>query len=255
MKLNEKQKKIAVITVCLMACALIFPPFYIRLPNGVETNMGYGFLLDPPTRGYTTALINISTLVLEWIMLALLGGLGVYLKRESCEVNSPEHENLKEPNKLVGVKGWLLLFCISLTILSPLKSISNAIAFVSVMKYYFGADPLADALLFIETLMYVGLSVMAAYAGYSMWSVKPNALKLAKSYLYVMLSMPLLIGFIDGLLVRTLYIDEIGLLEEVAKSFLATAFAVAVWLAYLSKSVRVQNTYASNSIELNGESR
>ena len=65
-----------VVTVIGIAALLLmlYPPFYIRGANGVATNLGYHFLLDPPRRGEIVALIHVPTLLVQFVGLLLVGG-------------------------------------------------------------------------------------------------------------------------------------------------------------------------------------
>lgn len=45
---------------------MLFPPFHIQF-GGHQVNMGYGFILSPPTRGGTTASVDEMMLATQWL--------------------------------------------------------------------------------------------------------------------------------------------------------------------------------------------
>jgi len=56
---------------------LLYPPFYMRYPNGVVDNLGYHFLFDPPYRSQVTASVYAPTLLVQ--LLGLVIGVSVWL--------------------------------------------------------------------------------------------------------------------------------------------------------------------------------
>jgi hypothetical protein len=53
---------------------MLYPPFYVRAANGVLSNLGYHFLLDPPSRsGPVFGLVHVPTLLVQFVALVIVG--------------------------------------------------------------------------------------------------------------------------------------------------------------------------------------
>jgi hypothetical protein len=62
--MNKKQQVILLITAAFIFLMLLVPPFHYRVGNGMETNMGYSFLFNPPSFSEAAVgTINIGTLL------------------------------------------------------------------------------------------------------------------------------------------------------------------------------------------------
>ena len=67
-------RRLLLISVGLGAVViLLYPPFYMRYPNGVVDNLGYHFLFDPPARSGITASVYSRTLLAQLLGLAIVG--------------------------------------------------------------------------------------------------------------------------------------------------------------------------------------
>lgn len=71
--MNNKQKKILLIVVGVILVMLIFPPFQVTYQAGVVDNLGYRFILSPPTDGDRIGTVNIGLLSIQWVGAALIG--------------------------------------------------------------------------------------------------------------------------------------------------------------------------------------
>ena len=49
---------------------LLYPPFHIRVSDSLVWKMGYGWLFDPPRRGFVEATVNYELLGLQWLAVA-----------------------------------------------------------------------------------------------------------------------------------------------------------------------------------------
>lgn len=86
--MNVKQKKIFLTTIIVIALMGIFPPWHFLFESiGVSQNMGYGFIASPPQ--FTTAgggslacEINVKILLVQWAVMAILGGGLVYYNKQ-----------------------------------------------------------------------------------------------------------------------------------------------------------------------------
>ncbi len=72
--MNKRQQTILHVCIALIVAMLLFPPFHVRLANGIVANLGYGFLLDPPLRGSIAGSIDVSVLIVQWVAVILVCG-------------------------------------------------------------------------------------------------------------------------------------------------------------------------------------
>jgi hypothetical protein len=143
---------------------------------------------------------------------------------------------------LRGVGGWLLFFCISLTMLSPLITLYRLLSAFGPVLRVSGTYPGLLVVTIIDTVLSVGLMAFSIFAGISLWRVAPKAVSIAKAYLisllvYSVLVIPLV--FLAGLPSRA----NAVMFQEGLIGLLRSFGYVAIWLSYLSKSKRVAATY------------
>ena len=74
----------------------------------------------------------------------------------------------------VGVRGWLLLFCVVLTFLNP-----ASIAYQMVVALRLGLDVVGT----VYVLGYSAIALFSLTAGLFLWQVRPNAVTTAKIFL------------------------------------------------------------------------
>jgi small basic protein len=150
---------------------------------------------------------------------------------------------LTEP-KYKEVGGWLLFFCLTLTVFSPLITI------ISLLSAYSGSDRVVDrypglmVITDIDTFLSLGLMAFSVYAGVGLWRVTLGAVRTAKRYLLCLLAYAVvatILPFIAGLPSK---VNE-AMVEFVFIGSFRTAVYVAIWYAYLNKSARVKATFES----------
>lgn len=128
MKLNKSQRKIAGFFGCAIVFTFLFPPFVIQGYGGVSVSVGYGFFLSPPD---ARAVINVSTLLIEWLFVAIISTLVYVLNLE----NQKDFFDLTLPLKILRSLMRLieaLIFCLYRTKLTAIKVFLLA-AFVGVL--------------------------------------------------------------------------------------------------------------------------
>jgi hypothetical protein len=129
-----------------------------------------------------------------------------------------------------GVRGWLLLFCISLTVFNPLSIIASLGAVsTSDMFHDFRLAFMADEIL---SFIFAGLFI---YVGTCLWRVRPGAVKKAKVFLWCVVAL-------NAILVLLTLMASLPSHDDRAKA-IASAIAALAWLAYLDSSKRVKATY------------
>ncbi len=146
-----------------------------------------------------------------------------------------------------GIGGWLLLFCIGATVLSPL--------FIGV-RILDSWDVMARAMESNPTFRIYGLAVYAAYtllvissvfAGLALWTKNRDALR-AVTFFFVMIVLTLAVeyGFpyllpLSKRVTDALWKDGVGQ-TEITRS----GIYLLVWVSYFKKSRRVRNTFGRN---------
>jgi hypothetical protein len=132
------------------------------------------------------------------------------------------------PNqKLVGVRGWLLFFCIGLTIFSPLYILTDV-----TKELQIGASN-AVALDLIQLCLSIMVGVM-------LWTRNSYAVTAARIYLAAMLVLSggcLAIVLAAGTSITSMQPDDV-------KAVVQNVVGSLIWLAYLQFSKRVRLTFA-----------
>ena len=146
--------------------------------------------------------------------------------------------------RLKGVRGWLLFFCLGLTVLNPLITLGLLAASYSESSKYFNRFPSLLAITVIETLLGVAMAAFSIYAGVGLWSVRPRAVQMAKRYLLCFLgyhAIAAVLPFMPGLPSAA---NE-AMIAQVLQSITRVLLYFAIWNSYLNKSERVKATYES----------
>jgi hypothetical protein len=141
-----------------------------------------------------------------------------------------------------GMKGWLLLLCVSMAILTPMTGLISLVAVSDVLKPYFDQDPALFKLVLISGICNICLLVYSMYAGVSLWRVTPNAVTSAKRYLVVLFHYSFFSIFLPQL---------VGLSEKTQTEIykdnplynLIVMLEACLWYLYMRKSKRVKATY------------
>jgi hypothetical protein len=147
----------------------------------------------------------------------------------SCSVQS-EPALVIANSKLKGVGGWLLFFCVSLTILSPLAALASV--------------PALFTREFNPVLVFVlGLIALGAFVGANIWMVTDRAITLVKVYfIAVGATAGLAIVYVVG---AATFTGE-GLSVISLLSYLRMFVWIVIWAAYFHNSKRVKATFGRN---------
>ncbi|MHB8066522.1 MAG: DUF2569 family protein [Desulfobaccales bacterium] len=147
-----------------------------------------------------------------------------------------------------GVRGWLLLLCINLTIIIPALCLYNVISI-----YYFINSPLNQLIILISKnlsiyhMVIVAIMVFSATlsfcSGLQLWDVKPAAIKFTKIFLIIQLFLSFVIAIIQSLMPFPFGSGDNNYVI-IVKTIIPSLIYFSLWYAYLSKSSRVHNTYS-----------
>jgi hypothetical protein len=147
-----------------------------------------------------------------------------------------------DEKRYTGIRGWLLLLCVNLTILDPAAMLLNIFVVTNVAKPQFDVHPELMRLLLINGACSICLAVFSVYAGLSLWKALPSGVRLARRYLVTAclyslfsLALPSLAGI------------PAELRGQVAAgnlfNSLVTILYLAGWYLYIRRSRRVRATY------------
>jgi tetratricopeptide (TPR) repeat protein len=157
---------------------------------------------------------------------------------EECIEHQPYHDSAKsqgaEPPRNVqdgpkGVGGWLELFCVGLTILSPFYLMALiAVTWIT-----------AEPEVMFENLGFVTLGIYGFVVGCTVWSGSPSGRRIAKQYLVIRFFGSTSIELVAFIMPSTIASGVRGTINV----FLGEAVYFLIWWFYFKKSKRVRNTY------------
>jgi hypothetical protein len=141
-----------------------------------------------------------------------------------------------------GVRGWLLVLCLMLTVVGPLiASGLMAYRYVSSAPYFASSRGLEFAI-FISIAIEACSLAYGIYAGIRLWTIQPGAVTTAKR--------ALLFGLAANAVTTALQIAtgpatpaDGRLLHAVTMNLIPDLIFFTMCFAYLNKSTRVQATY------------
>lgn len=173
---------------------------------------------------------------------------------ESAEISiSTETTKLNNQIKLEtetapeGVKGWLLLLCLNLTIFIPATYIYQ---FNCILDLYNSTRNKILPLMFKKLLLFniatgatmLFLAIFSFYVGLKLWNIKSGAVKIGKAFLIIQLFLIFIITTIRPFM--TFSIESKGtIFGAILLSLIPSLLQFGLWYLYLSRSSRVYNTY------------
>ena len=155
-----------------------------------------------------------------------------------------------------GVGGWLVFFCVRLTILGPLYSLGQFLMNWEEAQPAFAQFPNLKTAAMWENAAPIPLLIYGFIVGCMIWHGNPNGREIAKKFLLIQLFgligiefittfiTIVIIGDIPSLAVASVIGRLVGRL--VGASFGIFLFGFLPWWLYFKKSKRVRNTYGAN---------
>jgi len=189
-----------------------------------------------------------------------------FLKRNGemgIEENSPRNEKYETEDDVVKivefpqydkVGGWLLLFCLSLLLFSPLMLYPGLSELWDAAGQLFGRYPAFRKMVIFDTILNIGLAVFGIYTGILLLIINLKAVKVAKIYLLVGLVVLIIEPFLFFSVGFPSQVSEAAFREGLKGSFRALIYVV-IWYAYLIKSKRVKGTYIRKHLKILSQSR
>lgn len=157
---------------------------------------------------------------------------------------------IREQKESTGVKGWLLLLCINLTIFIPAASLYEANCTLEIFNSVRNKILLSlfKGLLLYNVLLVVSmvfLTFSSFYAGLRLWKVRHNAVRTAKAFFITQLSLIVIIT-----ITRPMVDYPLGghglILSDLMKRLIPALLNFGLWYLYLSYSKRVSHTFREN---------
>ena len=140
----------------------------------------------------------------------------------------------------------MLLFCLVLTVFSPLITVGSLAFGFAGSSEYFAQFPGLLVITVVDTILSVSLMAFSIYAGVRLWGIRPGAVRMAKIYLLCFLAylaVSAVLPFMAGLPSAA---NE-AMIGEVARDTFSGVIYFAIWYSYLNKSQRVRATYQLES--------
>lgn len=156
--------------------------------------------------------------------------------------NSAVHEQ-----NLEGVKGWLLFFCIYLTVLIPNAIIYKSVKLWNIFSPLFNYIDMLKISFAVETGLGIGIIIFSIYAGVALWAKRKNAVKLAKRFIVTLVFFEIfrsIFTFVTAII--TLSFKSPHTADTFAMMIGGIFWSIihfAAWNAYLISSKRVKTTY------------
>jgi hypothetical protein len=146
-----------------------------------------------------------------------------------------------------GVRGWLLLLCLNLTIIIPFLSLYQVNCALRIF-YLPGAQ--IQIVIFKHSLLYniltivimLFISIFSFFAGLKLWGEKPRAEKTAKIFLLAQLSLVIIMLSIRILVPFSFY-SYTSAFKTIITGLISSISYFIIWYLYLTYSRRVRNTY------------
>lgn len=151
---------------------------------------------------------------------------------------NPMDPEYKDP-KYRKVGGWLLFFCIVLTILTPLVNLLATLGLVTTYREVTERFPQMSIILVLEIILILGLVGFSIFAGIRLWTIHEKAVETAKLFLVVNFLGLVLISLLP--MFGGLPAEATG--TNMGSTIMRGLIFTAIWYSYLNKSVRVAQTY------------
>jgi uncharacterized protein DUF2569 len=153
-----------------------------------------------------------------------------------------QNRNSGSIDNYYGVGGWLLLFCIILTIFFPLSTLFYLTMNFDEARSYFNLLSKLETFTYIDIVLRTGLIVFSIYTGAALWSIKKDAVQLAKKFLIYTLVYGIISSTFPILIYSPTFVDGTMVLQIIIHIIRSIIF-FRIWTSYLNKSKRVMNTY------------
>ena len=163
--------------------------------------------------------------------------IGNYIEDSSGSIHKKEEE-------LVGVGGWLVLFCLVILVFSPARAAFSLYGFYTSVVSSLYTNTSVQYIFAAVVLPTVALMLFSMYCGIQLWMVKKGAVEVTKIFLItymVVNTLSLFIVFSGGFTPESFNI----LTSKLLFPYVQSCIFFGVWFSYLNMSKRVKNTYVT----------
>ena len=143
-----------------------------------------------------------------------------------------------------GIGGWLSLFCFGLVIFVPLLTLGSIAELEKYRRFYELFPSVANFVRF-NLAVRVIISIFGIFVGLNLFKIKYNAVKMAKSFLLVVVGYSCIYGINPMLFTGLPKEIENSLWDLSLGAALKSMILAGICYVYLNKSRRVKNTYLS----------
>jgi hypothetical protein len=152
-------------------------------------------------------------------------------------VSAQQHMSTKP---LTGIRGWLLLFCLTMTV-RPLLALYTLA--VQLPAFRTQADP--KTLLLVYYCLSISIACFGLYSAFLLWTLSHRAIRVTKVYLCTLLVYWISLTLFSFFLLRHAPTLPLTTFFRILQKQLPAAIGYSLlWLFYLFRSKRVANTYA-----------
>jgi hypothetical protein len=143
-------------------------------------------------------------------------------------------------NHIKGVRGWLLIFCLSMTVRPLITVYTSAVQIPALASE---ADP--KWILLLYYCLSVAIVCFGLYSAFLLWTVSRKAVSVTKVYLVAFLAYWILLALFPFLFPSDAQTTPLAKFFRILQKQLPVPILYfSVWLAYLYRSKRVAITYA-----------
>jgi hypothetical protein len=143
-----------------------------------------------------------------------------------------------------GIGGWLSLFCFGLVVFVPLLTLGSLAELEKYRGFYSKFPSVANFVRFDQVVRVI-ISILGIFVGLNLYKIKYNSLKMAKSFLLVIVIYGCIYGVSPILFTRLPKEIENSLWDLSLVTGLKIIGTAGIWSLYLKNSSRVKNTYLS----------
>ncbi|BCU77808.1 DUF2569 family protein [Luteolibacter sp. LG18] len=147
-----------------------------------------------------------------------------------------------------GIGGWLLFYCVSLTILTPLmvlKGLADSLATLTS-----DTPPALRAGILIESAGFLALVIAGIVVGVMLWTRKPRAVRIVRKFLVFRVVATLALEATTILIMCSSLAPEVATTVTIAGGTMVFRELIhfAIWFSYFKKSRRVANTFPEEAV-------
>lgn len=147
------------------------------------------------------------------------------------------------PSRKVKAGGWIVVFCIFITIVFPITSCSNISEITrSPITYGIDAESPVYKALAVNAFLFLIIGIYSFFSGLAIWTGSPSGRRIAYVFLIVYPISVIAANLIAIDMMKGTGSGAIGI--ELLRGIVRALIFSAIWLAYFKWSKRVKATYS-----------